>query len=249
MVSAAGASSTRTRAWVTVALFLLVLVGTASACGSESSGGAPGPPPTSTPSVNPFAAADRAMATMVQAQATWHAARAVDVDTTTEVGLSIGDTAELRRQIEANLPNTPTTDAGTLTVGPDVSAVLVADEDAASVYPSDAVDASTGSDIGLLWTWSVHPRRPAEELRLTARVTMTVPGTDHVMTQHLPLTMQVRRTAGFTVHQVFTNWMTWAAICTTVLGFLRWGWPRLRRYLERRRTGGAYTSRLAPSGS
>lgn len=103
------------------------------------------------------------------------------------------------------------------------------DGDAASVEPDEAVDASTGSDLALLWTWTVHPKQPTERLRLTAHLSFTVPGTDHVLTRDLPLTMRVRRTAIFTFKQIFTNWATLWAIAVALLGGLAWVWRRWRR--------------------
>jgi hypothetical protein len=167
------------------------------------------------------------MTRMVDARAEWHTPTRVLVDTSADVGLSIGQTGELQAQIEQNLPRTVTRSAGTVKVGTDLTATLIGDPMEVQIEPRDAIDASTGSAIGLLWTWKIHPLRPNDELRLTAHLKMTVPGTNHGLTKNVPLTLKVHRTNSYTAHQVFTNWATWAAIVAAAAGLVRWLWPRL----------------------
>ena len=231
---------------------LLPVLALAGACGSSENGSArpsappdqvtpsgPGatqgqPPPTDgtggrKPDETAFDEADQRMAEMVDAEAVWHAPHTARVDTALELGLSIGDGEELRQQVEQALPDTPAQPGIPLKVGTDVSARLLGDPSEVTVTPNDAIDASTGSDIALLWTWIVRPLRPSDDLRLAAYLSMTVPGTDHVITKIVHVTLRVTRTLDYTVHQVFTNWGTWVAIIGTLSAGARWVWIRRRR--------------------
>ncbi len=178
---------------------------------------------------DPFADADQRMDQMVETQAIWHAPSQTPVDETTQIGLSIGAGDRLRREIEEVLPDVPSQTATPLRVGTDVSARLIGDPSDVSITPDDAINASTGSDIALLWTWDIHPRHPADRLELTALVKMTVPGTDHQLTKILHVHLRVTRTVGFTTHQVFTNWGTWTAIVMALVGSAGWMWRTTRR--------------------
>ena len=131
------------------------------------------------------------MGALVDARATWHAPDALTVDEPASLGLSIGDTEDLRRQIELNLPDLPVRDAGVLQVGDNVSAELIADRASLAVQPDSAIDASFGSQPGLLYTWTVRPLQPAAKLRVHVHLTMTVPGTNHVLVRDIPLTLRV----------------------------------------------------------
>ena len=130
------------------------------------------------------------MREMVDTRARWHAPSRTPVAETTEVGLSIGNGEELRRQVEETLPEVPTQPGVPLRVGTDVSARLVGEPSDVSISPSDAIDASTGSDIALLWTWNIHPKHPNDRLKLSAHLTMTVPGTEHKLTRTLNLVLE-----------------------------------------------------------
>jgi hypothetical protein len=169
------------------------------------------------------------MRQMVQSRAQWHAPSRTPVDQTAEIGLSIGDGEELRAEIEEALPDTPSRPGVPLKVGTDVSARLIGDDSDVSITPDDSIDASTGSDIALLWTWKIHPQRPTDRLELTALLKMTVPGTNHQLTKILDLDLVVVRTFSFTVHQVFTNWGTWTAIISSAAAAAGWLWARRRR--------------------
>ena len=182
--------------------------------------GSPGDTPDSRTSV--FDQADQRMREMVDTRARWHAPSRTPVAETTEVGLSIGNGEELRRQVEETLPEVPTQPGVPLRVGTDVSARLVGEPSDVSISPSDAIDASTGSDIALLWTWNIHPKHPNDRLKLSAHLTMTVPGTEHKLTRTLNLVLSVTRTASYTAHQVFTNYGTWAAIAAGSVAAIGW---------------------------
>ena len=202
--------------------------------GSPPTDGPPtdGAPPDGNPNpgqTNVFAEADQRMSQMVDTRATWHAPSRSPVAETIEVGLSIGDGEELRRQVEEALPESPTQPGVPLRVGTDVSARLLGDQSDVSITPDDAIDASTGSDIALLWTWDVRPKHPAEQLRLSAHLSMTVPGTEHKLRRTLHLYLNITRTVSYTVHQVFANYGTWAAIAAAVFGAGGWLWRNYRR--------------------
>ena len=232
--------------WVALGLLLTLITVTGSLLSRTSSmddaappdegqvGSAPnapdGSPPDGTPNsghTGVFDEADQRMSDMVATRAKWHAPARSPVAETIEVGLSIGNGEELRRQVEATLPDTPIQPGVPLRIGTDVSARLVGEPSDVSITPSDAIDASTGSDIALLWTWNIHPKHPAERLRLSAHLAMTVPGTDHKLTRTLHLYLDVTRTVSYTAHQIFTNYGTWAAIAVATFGAVAW----LRRNL------------------
>lgn len=199
----------------------------------EPPDGAPDGTPDSGTSV--FDEADQRMREMVDTRSRWHAPSRTPVAETTEVGLSIGNGAELRSQVEETLPDVPTQPGVPLRVGTDVSARLVGDASDVSITPNDAIDASTGSDIALLWTWKIHPKHPTDRLELSAHLTMMVPGTQHKLTRTLNLVLEVTRTASYTAHQVFTHYGTWAAIAAGSVAAV--GWLR-RNFKQKARTPG-----------
>ncbi|TQM62602.1 hypothetical protein [Humibacillus xanthopallidus] len=218
---------------VLASLVLLALAG----CGGAGSGNgtvAPAPAVTeteSTPSpsgtpTSPFAKADAQIAELVQAPVSWHAPDRLAADESADLGLSIGSTAELRQRIAEVLPGTITTPGGTVRVSPDAAAVLVVDPQEAVVEPNGRVNASTGSDIGLLWTWKVHPLRPSSALHLTARIEVLLPETGQPLIRYVELILPVDRTVRYTATQVFTNWATWVSIVTVVAGWVAFVWRR-----------------------
>lgn len=202
----------------------------APSAGAPPAGEPPGDAPPGAPPHHgdPWADADAAMARMVDARAAWHAPRRVKVDVPVGLGLSIGDTQELRRQIQQNLPGTEEIPTGPFKLGTDVSATLRVDPEQAHVEPDVPIDASTGSAVGLLWTWQLRALQPVDELHVTAHLAMRVPNTEHTLNRDVPLTLAVERTPTYTVHQVFTNWGTWVAIVGAVGAAVRWLWRRLR---------------------
>lgn len=162
---------------------------------------------------------------LVETAATWHAPESVDVDKTVRIGLEVGNGGSLKSRIAALLPHTSPISGGTVRVGPTVRAKLLVNPNDAEVVPSDAVDASIGSDVQMLWTWFVYPKRPTSALLLTAH--LEVPLSDgHTIDTDVPLAIRVDRTLAFTASQVFTNWATWSAIAVTATGAIGWWWSR-----------------------
>jgi hypothetical protein len=186
------------------------------------------PSPSGTPT-SPFAKADAQIAQLVQAPVSWHAPDRLAADESADLGLSIGSTAELRQRIAEALPGTITTPGGTVRVSPDAAAVLVVDPKEAVVEPNGRVNASTGSDIGLLWTWKIHPLRPSSALHLTARIEVLLPETGQPLVRYVDLSLPVDRTVRYTATQVFTNWATWVSIVTVVAGWVTFLWRRRTR--------------------
>ena len=197
----------------------------------------PGPPPSTclerhgTRTTGPFARADEAMCDLVDADASWRAPKSFTVDKSEEIGLIVGKADDVRRQVESQLPDAQTTSAGTVRVGTDVSATLRVPAGDGAVVPINEIKASTGSDIGLAWTWSVRPSHPGP-ITLTAHITTFVPNTTMTLTRDLLLTLPVDSTFGYLAQQVATSWQTYAAVITSVLAFWRWVLPHLLRSSE-----------------
>lgn len=210
---------------------VLVMVGLATGCGaapSDSTAVAPGGINSEQQPPGPYAEFDRAAAQMVHTVAQWEHPEHLTVGEAERVALSIGQSQEIATKVEQLVKNGVTTSAGEVKVGPTVRVTLQADPEDAEITPSDAVNASTGSDIAMLWTWLVKPKHPTEELILTAH--MEIPLSDgHVATNDLPLSVPVSRTFGYTMNQVFTNWATWASVGTSIAGVGGWFLRRARR--------------------
>ena len=150
------------------------------------------------------------------------------VDRAERIGLSIGQSKEIADRMDTLVKDGIKSTPVEVKVGSTVRVTLQADPEDAEITPSDAVDASTGSDIAMLWTWLVKPKHPTDELILTAH--MEIPLSDgHVATNDLPLSVPVSRTAGYTMRQVFTNWATWSAVGTSIAGVGGWFLRRSRR--------------------
>lgn len=227
-----GAAIQRLVAMRFLSTICLVLLGGCSAGGpsAESSIGQPSTAQTA-PSTGPtsiFREADAAIANLVDANVAWRSPARLTVDETTDIGLAIGGGQTLRDEIEKNLPNTEEIPAGKVSVGPVVKASLIVDPADATVEPNDAIDASTSSDIALLWTWKLHPLHPDDELTVTALIAVSVPGTDYAVTHDIPLRIPVDRTFEYTVYQVFSNWATWAAIAGAAFAGVGWLWRHNR---------------------
>jgi hypothetical protein len=174
-------------------------------------GATPSPAPSSE-----FELVDQATSRLLQRDARWHAPDVLDVGETYRIGLSIGSGSTLNSRIRDLLPQTRPKNAGPVEVGPTMRASLLADSDDATVKPLDAINASTGTDVQILWTWFVHPLHPTEELLLTAH--LELPLTERpVIQRDISLTVSVRRTLSYTTQQIFTNWATWSAILTVAL--------------------------------
>ncbi|MEV0296075.1 hypothetical protein [Nocardia sp. NPDC050710] len=151
------------------------------------------------------------------------------VDGGQRIGLEIGSSDAVKSKIEALLPDTSPISGGTVEVGPTVRVKLLVDPSDAEVTPSDAVSASTGSNIQMLWTWFVHPKHPTSALLLTAH--LEVPLSDgHVISNYISLRIPVHRTLGYTAGQIFSNWATWSAIAVSGIGIT--GWLLRRRHAK-----------------
>ena len=225
-------------ATVVIAAVLTVFAFTLSGCGggSELGPGSGAPAPTATPSVQGsapsiFASTDQQLSHLVTAQAAWHTPSSLRADETSRIGLSIGSSDNLNTAIQSLLPSTSTSDAGTVAIGPNVSATLEVDSDDASVSPSTAINTTTGSDVQLLWTWFLRPQHPTDDLQITAHITVAL--SDHtVKTADIPLSIKVDRTASYTAHQIFSAWETWVSIVTVIGGALLAVWRRRRRLVR-----------------
>jgi hypothetical protein len=186
-----------------------------------------GSPPGAVPTPTAFADAEAAMDSLVTARATWQAPRSLTVEKAERIGLVIGDTGRLSSEIDALIKRSVPRDAGTVEVGPNVRVTLQADQGDASIEPSKAVDQSTTSNVAMLWTWIVRARHPADSMYFTAHV--EVPSDKHVFALDVPLTIDVKRTVNFTLHQIFVNWGTWSAIFVAIGGWATWFVRRRRR--------------------
>lgn len=208
---------------LTAAATVAVLAG----CASDPDGQAtPGTVPGG--STGQFAQIDAATRELVKQRVDWQAPASLDVEQTARVGLSIGSGAELKSRVEALVPNAVTTPAGEMKVGPTVRAVLRGNPEDVEITPSEAVNASTGSDVQMLWTWLIKPKHPADSLELTAFLEVPL-SNGHVITHEVPLRIEVRRTMPYTVWQVLTNWGTWSAVVTSLIGVVGWLVRRRRR--------------------
>jgi hypothetical protein len=165
---------------------------------------------------------------LIAAKAEWHRPDELAVERTDLIGLTIGDTPELNQSVNAVLPGTITTPAGTIHVGPTTTAELSASSDDAIVTPNIARNASTDRDIALLWSWQITPKRPIDELVLTAHVQVPLDGGGSLNTD-IPLRIHVKRTFGYTVGQIFHSWATWSAIVTAAAAGVGWLVRRRRR--------------------
>jgi hypothetical protein len=186
--------------------------------------GAPGSPRAPAP----FSEVDKEVGQLVEREATWDAPGRLTVDNVTRIGLLIGSGKRISDEANDLIRDSIKTNAGTVLVGPLMRVTLGADADEAQVTPSVGVDASTGSDIQLLFTWLVRPKHPTAALELTAHIETPL-SNGHVIAKDLALRIPVSRTFGYTMGQIFTNWATWSAIGGTVIAVGGWLWRRQRK--------------------
>lgn len=163
---------------------------------------------------------------MVGSTVRWHRSEVLKADRSQVLGISIGNSPTLIEEIEEALPDTYPESDRPIIVGTDVTAILVGNPQDVQIEPDQEINASTGSDIGLLWSWDVRPLRPNDSLRLTAKLSIEVPGTEHTLTRDVPLTIEVQRTLSSTASQVFDNWGTLAAVTTSSFLGVLWLWRR-----------------------
>jgi len=211
------------------AVALVVLAGCGS--GSESNSVPTGKqPPVAS---GPFAEYDRNARSLVTREARWQAPETLTVARTERIGLAIGDGPDITNRINNLLEGTKTTSAGPLQVGSVVRATLRANPADAEITPSDAVNLSTGSNIQMLWTWLIHPKRPTDSLKLTAFLEVPLDN-GHIISHEIGFTVPVKRTLVYTAEEVATHWGTWSAVAATLISFIGW---LIRRRKRRRRAG------------
>jgi hypothetical protein len=192
------------------------------------------------PASGPFADIDRSARALVNQEASWHAPQSLTVDKTERIGLSVGTGSGLKNKIDNLLPATTTTSAGPVQVGPTMRATLRANPADAEITPSDAVNASTGTDIQMLWTWLVHPKRPTKALQLTAFLEVPLDN-GHTISNEIAFSIPVQRTFVYTAEEVATHWATWSAVAATLVSVTGWF---LRRRNRRRKAAAAAAAQV-----
>jgi hypothetical protein len=143
-----------------------------------------------------------------------------------KLALTLGEGTEIDRAIRQNLPDTQTTLARTVRVGPDVKVTLVVDKADAVVSPDGELNASTTSNVQLYYQWNVRPVSAAHDVALTAYIVVPLSGTAHEITYTVPLNLPVDDTWSHRAYLVFTNWATWSGITVAVVGVIGWLWRR-----------------------
>lgn len=216
----------------TTILILLLLVLTSCSSAMEPATTEPEPPQSTTPAASsptpsvdkgtgdPYQTAQTDLEKLITARAEWIVPPELDVDTSSAIGLQIGDSAEIRDAVARNLPSTQAQEAGTVTIGPNVTVRLEYNETQADVQPHDPIVSSTARNVAMLFTWNVTPRIPGE-LHIIAMIDVSLNDGPVLKTTQLHKTLMVHRTLGYTAHQVFTNWGTWSAIVLAVLAMFR----------------------------
>ncbi|WP_144128020.1 hypothetical protein [Catellatospora sichuanensis] len=232
-----------TRALLAVAT--AVAVAALAACGGETNGDAMQQPSPgeAVPATGAFKEIDTAARELVTRQAYWRSPAVLDVEQTHRIGLAVGEGEKLTQKINTMLEGTQTTAAGPVEVGPTVKATLRGNTEDVEITPSESVNATTGSDVQMLWTWLVHPKHPTDKLLLTAYLEVPL-SNGHTITHEVALSVQVRRTMAYTVWQVVTHWGTWSAVVTSLVGAVSW---LLRR--RKKKKGEAQQQEEAPEPS
>ena len=83
-----------------------------------------------------------------------------------------------------------------------------------------------GEHTALLWTWFIHPTHPDTSPGLFLKAEIATKMSDgHVMSEQVAIHIPVDRTLQYTAYQIFTNYLTWAAILTALAG----GWTLIRK--------------------
>jgi hypothetical protein len=168
---------------------------------------------------------------LVTANAFWRRPDALKVDRPAQIGLGI-QTAPLTTQINAQMNALPGTNqaAGQIQVSPQATAQLVASSSDAEVTPAGNQNTSFDQNIQMAWQWTVTPKRPTQDLILTAYVIVHLEGgPDAVITTPITLHMPVQSTIPYTLGRIFTNWGTWSAIAVAVAGSATWIRKRILR--------------------
>ena len=168
---------------------------------------------------------------LVTANAFWRRPDALKVDRPAQIGLGI-QTAPLTTQINAQMNALPGTNqaAGQIQVSPQATAQLVASSSDADVTPAGYQNTSFDQNIQMAWQWTITPKRPTQDLILTAYVIVHLEGgPDAVITTPITLHMPVQNTIPYTLGRIFTNWGTWSAIAVAVAGSATWIRRRMLR--------------------
>jgi hypothetical protein len=188
-------------------------------------------PSTVAPTPVPDSRRQTEQSELVTANAYWRKPDALKVDQPTEIGLGI-QTAPLTTQINAWMEELPGTNqpAGQIQVSPQATASLVASSADAEVTPSGSQNTSWDEHIQMAWKWTITPKRPTEDLILTAYLVVHIDGgPDAVITTPVTLHIPVQRTASYTLERIFTNWGTWSAIVVALAGGATWIRKKVRR--------------------
>ncbi|MEU7826543.1 hypothetical protein [Catellatospora sp. NPDC049133] len=210
-----------TRALLAVATACAVAV--LAGCAAESNGDSTQQPSPGqvAPGTGTFKDIDTAARELVTRQAYWQSPAVLDVEQTQRIGLAVGEGEKLTQKINTMLKGTQTTAAGPVEVGPTVKATLRGNTEDVEITPSESVNATTGSDVQMLWTWLVHPKHPTDDLLLTAYLEVPL-SNGHTITHEVALSVQVRRTMSYTLWQLVTHWGTWSAVVTSLVGVVSW---------------------------
>ena len=134
-------------------------------------------------------------------------------------------------RLDQNLPGSTSIPAGSVRVGPDTDVTLEGDEADVQIEPKAPIRASTGSQIGLLFIWKVHPLHATEDLSLTAVISVPIVDQDgraHTVTTPVTHRFPVAPTLAYRARQVATAWQTWFGIAATVGGGFVWLWRHRR---------------------
>lgn len=210
---------TRASLAVATAFAVAVLAG----CAGETNGDSMQQPSPGqvVPGTGTFKEIDTATRELVTREAYWQSPAVLDVERTQRIGLAVGEGERLTQKINTMLKDTQTTAAGPVEVGPTVKATLRGNTEDVEITPSESVNATTGSDVQMLWTWLVHPKHPTDDLLLTAYLEVPL-SNGHTVTHEVALSVQVRRTMAYTVWQIVTHWGTWSAVVTSLVGAVGW---------------------------
>ena len=206
----------------------IVVAVTSAGCAADvgSSRGSPGGSSKGRPP-EPFIRADQEFRQLLPQEVVWQAPRSLPVDRSQRIVLVIGDSNTLKSKITQLVDRAVPRNAGRVRIGTTVRVTLQGDPGDASINPAGAVDGSTGSKVALLWSWFVRPKHPTSTLQLNAHI--EVPTSHYNFTTDVPLSIKVYRTAGYTVHQIFTNMLTWIALISALASGAGWMYRRFRK--------------------
>jgi hypothetical protein len=196
----------------------------------------PTPTPTdATPTPNIFTDIDKILPQLIPEKVMWHQPpKAIEIDRPTEIGLQVGASDELSREILQRLPNTVETPAGTVKVGPTITVTLdVVPRDAVEIDPDKPIDKSAPPNVAQLWPWFITPKKP-KDLEVTARVEsrVDVPGAGGTKSipfsyETTPIEIHVHASPWWHIKHFWKdNWQWILATISALIGFIGWlgGW-------------------------